>query len=106
MSSRLLFQEKDLYSAITVFKNICIVEGWNGTRVDCRVTVVMLIPNVSSESSEEHDLKVSDDEMALELTVLRPHFMNELLQLDKSEIQIDSNNFMHYPSLLSFRPYL
>ncbi len=64
------------------------------------------MPSGSFETLRDHDLRVSDDGLSLELSVTWPRSMTDLKFLHKSEIDFDPKKFKHHPRVLSFRPYL
>ena len=101
-----LYDEKDCQIDLTTFKPIYIIGEWEDEREERRVTVAILMPSGSFETPRDHDFKVSDDGMSLDLTVVWPRSMTDMFFLHKSEIDQDCKTYEHHPRLLSFRPYL
>ena len=89
------------------FQPIYIVGEWEDDREEQRVTIAILMPSGSFERSKDHDIKVTDDGMALEITYVWPQCMTDLLFLHKAELEGDEKkSFQHHPRLLGFRPFL
>ena len=98
--------ENSVIKEIINFKPIYLIGEWKDRREDQRVTVAVLMPSRSFENPRDHDLKVSDDGMNLQLTVTWPRSMTDLNFLYKLEIDSDPKIFEHHPRVLPFRPYL
>ena len=64
------------------------------------------MPSGSFESLRDYDLKVSDDNMSLELTVTWLRVITDLNYLHKCEMDFDPMKFEQYIRVLSFRPFL
>ena len=88
------------------FKPIYIIGEWEDQREEQRVTVAILKPSGSFETTRDHDLRVSDDGLSLELSVTWPQSMTDLNFLHRSKIDFDSKQFEQHLRVLSFRPYL
>ncbi len=101
-----VYEEKEGVQEINLFKPIYIIGEWEDEREERRVTVAILMPSGSFETPRDHDLKVTDDGLCLELTVVWPRCMTDLFFLHKSEIDTDSKKYMQHPRVLSFRPFL
>ena len=103
---RALYDEKDCQIDLTTSKPIYIVGEWEDEREERRITVAILMPSGSFETPWDHDFKVSDDGMSLDLTVVWTRSMTDMFFLHKSEIDQDRKTYEHHPRVLSFRPYL
>ena len=84
------------------FKPIYLIGEWEDRREEQRVTVAVLMPSGSFENLRDHDLKVSDDGMSLQLTVTWTRSMTDLNFLHKSEIDSDPKIFEHHPGVFGF----
>lgn len=106
MTDSVAGDDKSLSMETNTFKPIYIVGELEDQREEQRVTVAILMPSGSFENHRDHDLKVSDDGMSLELCVTWPRSMTDLSFLHKSEIDLDPKTFEYHPRVLSYRPYL
>ena len=93
-----VYEEKEGMQETNLFEPIYIFDGWEDKREERRITVAILLQRGSFETLQNNVFNVKDDGLCLELTVVWPRRMIDLLFLHQSEIDTDSKKIRTAPS--------
>ena len=81
-------------------------ELWEDEREEQKVSVAIHLPSSLLERPQDWDFRVSEDGLALEITVQWPRCITDMLYLHKSWLSHDYKGYINHSRVLSFLPFL
>lgn len=97
MTDSIAGDDNSLRMRTNAFEQIRILRDWKDQRDEQSVIIAVLMSSGSIENQTDHDRKVSNDGMSLQLCVVWPRSTVDLILLQKSEIDSDYRTFEHHP---------